>query len=227
MSTTRKDIRQRIGGVEFCGDMLGDSAYEEHQIWSILDKNNAINAAVLASGMRFPRVIQNTSLTLTASTYTYALANLTVAVDRFWGIDKIEYDSGSTETGYPYIELPREEWGILDNNATLTLQLLDLPTTGETIRLTYRARPAVFTADSSTGGVLDPDQQDFYNYICYKATSMLFMKKSAETELDKTDRVYWKTRADEMNRQAEWVLAAQAPNKTNPMIPAHWMSGVP
>ncbi len=200
-TTTRKDLRQRIGGIGFCGDMTGDANYEDHRIFSIPDKNNAINEAMRQSGLRWARRVEDTSLTLAATTFTYALANLTVTVDRFRGLDEVLYNTGGTGTGTPFQALDKKWWKVRDANGTLTLQLSYVPVAGG-LRLVYRVAPSVFTADSSTGGTLDPDDVDFANYICLRATAMLFDRQGL---LDREQRDYWLSQAQLFHRRADAV----------------------
>ncbi len=201
-TTTRKDLRQRIGSVGYCADMLGDSVYERHRIFSILDKNNAINEAMRLSGLRWARRVEDTSLTLAATTFTYALANLTVTVDRFRGLDEVLYNTGATGTGPPYQALSKDFWYVRDANATLTLQLTYLPVTTGTLRLVYRVAPSAFTADSSTGGTLDPDDVNFADYICLKATALLFDKQAIR---DEKNRNYWAGQAQMFHQRADAI----------------------
>ncbi len=268
MATTRLNLRQRIGGAGYAGDMIASTAltnatttrivdttlmqpddtfngtsiyvtsgtskgnerwitdwaqstgyltldraataaitasdtYEIHRVWSASAKNSAINEAIQLSDMRWARRIEDTSLTLAATTFTYALTNFSVAVDRFTGLDEVLYNTGATGTGVPFQPLDREWWIVRDANGTLTLQLFYVPMAGG-LQVVYRAPPAVFTADDSTGGTLDPDDRAFTNYICLKATAFLFDKEAVIRGGDA--RAYWDTRAREFHVRADAIL---------------------
>jgi hypothetical protein len=272
MAYTRAQIRQRIGGPEFCGDTIlstatsgtlgtmadtslkqpddfynygqllildgtasGDAryvtdwaqsasvftvdrnftaavstnAYEIHRIWSAADKNVCINAAILASGLRWPRRIEDASLTLDTETYTYDLTALGVPVDPYFGIDEVYYDTGISGTGAPYAQIPRNEYEVRVTGTYGTLSTLqfvtDIRRDAATVRLTYRTRPPTLSADAD---ILRPDDVSFYNYICCKATAMLFRQRAKQQQ-----NAGWEDRALEMERMAEGFYDLDRPNK--------------
>lgn len=261
MAYTRAQIRQRIGGVEFCGDMtlstttslgststLADTSlkqaddwwnfgqivpitstnagevryvsdwvqststftvdrvwaaviasgvtYEVHREFSYPNKNDAINAAIRSGQTRWTQRVEDTSLTLDDQTYTYSLAALTGTLDPVLGIDAVMYDTNTTGTGYPYNVIHPSFYEVRWSGSTPTLQfLIDPPIDNETLRLVYRRRPAQLSSDSDT---LTPDDESFYNYVCAKATAILFRERAMrEPESD------WTSKAERMEALAE------------------------
>ncbi len=53
-------------------------AYEVHRTFSAMDKNNAINQAILDAKWRWPRNLMAETIPMAANTYRYALANTTL-----------------------------------------------------------------------------------------------------------------------------------------------------
>jgi len=146
--------------------------YEVHRVFSPGRKNDAINEAIRISGKRFARRTQDTSLTTAANKYGYNITSLSPAVDRDWGLIKVEYDTGLSGTNVPYQEVDNDYWEVVDDNATLMLQFSGIvfDTNTRTLRLTYLVRPSVFSNDT---GALDPRLPNFENFICTYATGTL------------------------------------------------------
>lgn len=260
MSFTRKDLRQRIGGVEFCNDMIASSAsangttttlidtslkqaddffnyaeivplegnganapryvtdwvqststftvdrvwggatasaddYEVHRLFSYAEKNDAINAAIRASGDRWDRQLEDTTITLDTETYGYAV---TGTIDQRLSIDDLKYDTGLTGTIYPYKRISNSFWEVRTSGTMSTLQFLtDLPTDadGNTLRISYRLRPAAFSDDTT---ILQPDDASFANYLCAKATAILFRGRAL-----KEPESEWANKAVAMEQLAE------------------------
>lgn len=149
--------------------------YEVHNVFSYSDKNDAIKGAMRAGQTRWARRQEDTSLAFIVNTYTYSLASLSVPIDPDLGIDKVMYDTGVTGTGVPYATLDDDLWELRVDDTTYTLQVHDVPRVGATIRLVYRVRPSVL-ADDTTSVV--PDSPAFFNYICAKATALLFRARA-------------------------------------------------
>jgi hypothetical protein len=187
---------------------ISTNQYELHRLWSADEKDKAINEAIRLAGVRFPRRIEDSSLSLSNGVYTYSLDNLTVPVDPEIGIDQIEYDSGIvTGTGVPYSLFEDDYWHIRNNDGTLTLQLDALPRLkATTMRLTYRVRPSDLNADTD---VLKPDVINFANFICAKATAILFDKMALKAGQDA--REHWQVEAQKMHQLAEAYYGADKP----------------
>ncbi len=265
MSFTRKQIRQRIGGVGFCNDMLASSAsavgttttlidttlkqpddfyqfgqivplegnganasryitdwvqststftvdrvwagatasgddYEVHRLFTFERKNTAINEAIRLAKWRWARRIEDTTLTMTAGTYLYALSSLVVPVSRFQGVDEVMYDSGATGTGAPYETLDKRWWEIRDSNAALYLQIKKITSPAHIMRLVYKAQPGELSSDTD---VLDPDVHEFYDFVCFKATALLFEERIIND--DQPDK--WRALAGAMHQRADLLLS--------------------
>jgi hypothetical protein len=202
MATTRKDLRLRIGGPGYCGDLVGDSTNEIHAAFPPDDKNDAINDAILLSHNKWLRHIENEALTIVVDTYRYRIDNLTVPVDRTLGIDDVWYhESGEAE----YYRVDPNTWSVADSAGMLYLEFdtEGLPATGCIPRLHYRARPSTLSADTST---LTPDETTFSDFICAKATGLLFQQKvnlAGVANALPSALALWITRANEFNALAE------------------------
>lgn len=176
MATTRTDLRLRIGGPGYCGDLVGNSIAEVHMTYMPDDKNDAINDAIRLADWRFPRHITNENFICSPGTYVYAIASASVspAIDRFKKIDKLEYAGVSASAGFQPFN--RSWYDVRDENGTLKLQLNKIPSvitsvSTRALRITYQARPSVLLGDAST---LDPDDDTFTNFICARAAGLLF-----------------------------------------------------
>lgn len=188
--------------------------YEVHNVFSYSDKNDAIKGAMRAGQTRWARRLEDTSLAFIVNTYTYSLASLTVPIDPDLGIDKVMYDTGATGTGVPYATLDDDLWELRISGTTYTLQVHDIPRVGATIRLVYRVRPSVLSDDTTS---VVPDSLAFYNYICAKATALLFRARALIVpEQD------WADKADAMEAQAEsfWNLDKPQPQGGKVRFPA-------
>lgn len=275
MTTTRRDLRQRIGGVGYCGDMFTSTAtggststlidtthtepddvfnyaeivildgtaagdyrtvsswvnstsiytpdrnftstgpaaadtYELHRVFSATQKNAAISQAILDAKWHWARRNEDESITMVSGTYTYSLAAVTPAIDRYKGIDRLLYNTGATLTGYPYEEIDKDFWRVRDDNGTLTLQfLIDVPNPGRVLRLEYRIRPSVLTDDTTA---LDPDIEEFSEWICARATALLWRDKSLRSsEVQARDEALQKSAL--FQQQAERIMAENSPQK--------------
>lgn len=194
-STSTFTVDRVWSGVAASGD-----DYEVHTVFPYADKNAAIVAAQRAAAMRWPRRIEDTSLTFLTNTYTYSLGSLSVPIDPDIGIDMVLYDTGTTGTGVPYATLDDDLWEIRISGTTYTLQVYDIPRTGATIRLIYRVRPTVVSDDTTS---IVPDSTAYQNYLCAKATAILYRSRALiEPESD------WAAKADNMEAMAEgyWNL---------------------
>lgn len=180
-----------------------NDTYEVHRIFPYTDKNKAISEAMRRAGMRWARRIEDTSLTFAANTYTYALGSLTVPIDPDIGIDQILYDTGTSGTGVPYAVLDDDLWEIRISGTTYTLQVHDIPRASATIRLVYRVRPSVLS-DDTTSAV--PDSTAFYNFICAKASEILYRSKANSEE-----GADWLQKADAMREIAEGYFNEDKP----------------
>jgi hypothetical protein len=180
--------------------------YEVHRKWHPYDKNNAINEAIRAGGTRWTRYIENTTLTLATNTYTYSLASLAVQVDPILELDAVQYDTGASGTGTPYGGIDVSYQLVRNNAGTLTLQLMtEVPRNAATLRLTYRVRPSQLAADSD---LLAPQDEAFYNYVCYKAAAILFRARSQNEP-----EAGWEGRANAMEQSAEMFFAEDRKQK--------------
>lgn len=215
-----------VPATNFSAQIASGVSYEIHRVFSATDKNNEINEAIFYSGDRWPRVIEDTSLAVTANKYGYDLSTLTVAIDPTYGIDKVEYDPKEGTTNYSWIEIDRSLWSIRNNDGTLTLQFRDdlgftVPLiASNNYRLTYRVRPPTLSADSGAGSALTPDNDGFYHFVCYKAAAILFSKRAQDKEA--TDRDAWMLRAREANEIAEKYLAGEKPQPRGDIIHPMW-----
>lgn len=178
----------------------GDT-YEVHRLFSYTEKNAAINAAIYASGYRWCQTIEDTSITLDTETYHYSLSSLTSTMDPNLGLDEIRYDpdmttTGVSGTGYPFTRISNSFWDVRFSGTMATLQFLERPPIdNETLRLVYRVRPSQFSNDTA---ILQPDDATFANYICAKATAILFRARALkEPESD------WRDKAVAMEQLAE------------------------
>jgi hypothetical protein len=178
----------------WAGASVSGDDYEVHTVFSYSDKNDAIVAAQRSAAMRWPRRIEDTSLTLAVNTYTYSLGSLTVPMDPDLGIDRILYDTGASGTGVPYAVLDDDLWEIRQSSTTYTLQVHDIPRAA-TMRLVYRVRPTVVSDDTTS---VVPDSTAYFNYICAKSTAILFRARAlVEPTAD------WDAKADRMEGMAE------------------------
>lgn len=177
----------------FTNTILNSVTYEIHRIWSADEKDYAINEAIQLAGKHWTRKIEDTSITTTSADFTYDVTNLTVALDQTLLIDKVEVETDTANTSAMYTEL--QNWYIRNNNGSLTLQFRDMDYVGD-VRLTYRTRPPVFTADTSTGGVLLPDDEGFATFVVAVATGLLF-QRYANTGGEKESE-HWQMMADKM-----------------------------
>ena len=199
----------------FSGTVASTNTYEIHRLFNPDRVDEAINAAILESKSRWPNEIEDASLTFTVNTYTYSL-NLTDDPDYVWLLDKIEYDTGASGTGYPYAPLDRGLWSVrqdYDSTTranTFTLQLSeranDIIPTGKTMRLTFRSRPPTLSADTGAGGTLAPDNEAFIAYICAKSCGLLYDSRANQTK-QKGDR----ETAQNFHFKAEQILTADKP----------------
>lgn len=186
---------------DFSAAIAANTTYEIHRRFPSSRKNEAINAALLEAKWTWTRIIEDTSLTLASNVFTYALANTAVTIDPVKQIEKIEYDPGGSGTGYDWEEIDSNDWRVRNNNGALTLQLNDVPKTGATLRLTYFARPSQFTADTSTGGVLIPDNDGLAAFVMARATAMLMEWRSLLQE-ENSSRDHWMQQSKYFNDMA-------------------------
>jgi hypothetical protein len=177
--------------------------YELHQTFSYADKNDALVAAQRAAGMRWARRVEDTSLTFATNTYTYALGALTIPIDPDFGIDQILYNTGATGTGAPFGVYDDDMWEIRISGTTYTLQVYDVPRNAATIRLIYRVRPTLVSDDTTA---VVPDSTGYQNYLCAKATAILFRSRAlVEPESD------WAAKAEQMEVLAEGFFNLDKP----------------
>lgn len=211
--TASGDIRYVSDWVQSTGTFTPDRAftaqiaaavtYEVHSVFTVTEKNKAIEGAIYAAGIRYPRRVENTTLTFATGTYTYDLSSLTVGLDPDLGLDMVLYATGATGTGVPYAILDDDLWEVRQNGTTYTLQVQDVPRNGATIRLVYRARPAIPSTDTAA---IAPDSTAFFNYLCSKATAILMRNRAlVEPESDYTRK------ADYYEQQAEGFFNADKP----------------
>jgi hypothetical protein len=261
MTTTRRDIRERIGDIGYCGDLVlstaltgssasqlvdttlkySDSAFvgasvyvtsgsaenDERTIvgWTqssgimLPDRNfsaaiaNADTYAILDAIWRWPRKIEDTSIAQIQQTLTYALAGLTVPIDPIEGIDKLEYDTEGSGTGYEWGLIDDDNYRIRNNDGVLTLQLNDEPpSAGDNFRITYRVRPPQFTADTGAGGTLIPNSQAFCDFLTARATAILMAWMSSQHE-EGSVRDQWLTRASIFQSLADNLFSQNAEQK--------------
>jgi hypothetical protein len=189
----------------------GDS-YELHRVFSADDKNEAVNAAINDAKLRWARAIEDTSLAFTVNTFTYVLGSLATPVDPIALIDKVEYDTGVSGTGYPYAPLDDDFWRVRNNAGTLTLQFSEavnaIIPSGKTIRLTYRVRPGTLSNDTTN---LAPDEEGFVEYICAKATALLAEKRASLAHEAGDARSHWEAMAQKFHARAEGVFSQDKP----------------
>ncbi len=196
----------------FSGQIAAGVTFELHRVFSADDKDEAINSAIYEAKLRWARVIENTSLAFAVNTFTYALGSLTVPVDPIALIDRVEYDTGASGTGYPYAAMDDDLWRVRDNAGTLTLQFSELVNSiipsGKTIRLTYRARPATLSNDTTN---IAPDEEGFFEYLCAKATALLAEKRANLAHEAGDARSHWEAMAQRFHGRAESVFAQDKP----------------
>ncbi len=200
----------------FAGAVANGDAYELHRTFSADEKDEAINAAILEVKLRWARIIEDATLTFTVNTYTYALAGLAIAVDPIALIDKIEYDTGASGTGYPYAALDDDLWSVRNNAGVLTLQFNERASAiipnGKAIRLTYRARPATMSTDTdATTGTLKPDEEGFFEYLAAKATALLAEKRANLAHEAGDTKSHWEAMAQKFHARAESVFGQDKP----------------
>ncbi len=187
-------------------------AYELHRVFSADDKNEAINAAISDAKLRWARLIEDTSIAFAVNTFTYALGSLATPVDLIALIDKVEYDTGASGTGYPYAPLDDDFWRVRNNAGTLTLQFSEMVNaiipSGKTIRLTYRVRPSALSNDTTN---LAPDEEGFVEYICAKATALLAEKRANLAHEAGDARSHWEAMAQKFHARAEGILVLDKP----------------
>jgi hypothetical protein len=194
----------------FASAISAGIAYEIHRMFSADDKDAALNQAIRDGGKYWWRVVQDTSLTLASNTYSYSLATLAVPVNRNIGLIDVEYLADDVYTIYERVN--PDTWHIRDNNGTLYLEFDDdaLPDEDATLRLTYKARPAVLSTDSST---LDPDLDEFATFICARAAGYLFQKQSDMG--GESTRDHWQQRANQMQQLAMSFLVNERQGQPN------------
>jgi hypothetical protein len=202
----------------FSAQIASAVTYERHRLYPAngngtgLGKNSAINQAILLAGPLWSEHIEDETITFLTNTWLYSLAGLsTNPVDREWGIDKIEYDPAAGTTGYEWVEIDDDAWFIRDIAGTLKLQFrsnFNLPTAATKMRLSYRKRPPVLTTDA---GVLVPNSDSFYHWVCFKATELLL--RDASRNHNEDARGILAQQADQMAAQAEKYIERQAQKK--------------
>ncbi len=196
----------------FAGAVANGDAYELHRTFSADDKDEAINAAIYEAKLRWPRVVEDTSLTFAVNSYTYALGSLSIPVDPIVLIDKVEYDTGASGAGYPYAVLDDDFWTIRNNAGTLTLQFNERASAiipnGKAIRLTFRARPAILANDITN---ITPDEEGFFEYLCAKATALLAEKRANLAHEAGDARSHWEAMAQKFHARAEGIFAQDKP----------------
>jgi hypothetical protein len=183
--------------------------YEVHRLSHPHEVNNSINEAIRAAGTRWTRQVEDESLELDSTTYTYSLDSLAVQVDPLLELDRVMYDTGLTGTGYPFVDISTSFRVVRNDVGALTLQFLGtIPRDGADLRLIYRVRPAQLSADTD---LLAPQDESFYNFVCAKAASIEFRKRA----LNAPDKG-WEDKAKQFEEMAELYFGVdkkQAPSK--------------
>lgn len=170
--------------------------YEAHRLFRYAEKNDAINAAIRAAAYRWTRRVENESITLDTDTFTYSLGSLSVPLDPTLGLDAVLYDTNISGTGYPFRNVSPSYWEVRWSANTPTLQFLTTPPIdNELARLIYRVRPSQLSSNSDN---LTPDDESFYNYVCAKATAILFRGRALREPNEG-----WDERAQGMEQLAE------------------------
>jgi hypothetical protein len=258
--------------------------YEIHRTFSAMDKNNAINDAILDAKWRWPRVLFAETILMADNTYRYTLTNTTITntitsptsptngqpltvgstanfppsgrlkieneyinysavaspttftlaasgargangstaaphgagveigicpgFDKYAGLDLLQYDAGLSGTGPPWAKLDDDYYDIVEDNGVLYLQLQAAPPrVGNYFRLTYRARPLTFTADTGTGGTLDPDVEPLAAYICARASAFLCQQASMRAA-EESKQAHWNRMYERFRDEAETYKSA-------------------
>ncbi len=204
---TRLDIRLRVAGVGYCNDFTGDDTMEVHRVFPREDKNVAINEAIRSAGATWMIRLEDEAITVSSSTYTYALTALAVAVDPVFGIDALLYDTDSSSTGFPFKEIPNSFYQVRENLGVPTLQFLrEPPINNQVVRVVYRVRPGILTTEASG---LTPDDQTFCDYVAAKATALLC--RSPHESVSPEMLEYYLNKSQEMDDLAERILKQRAP----------------
>lgn len=197
----------------FTAQIAASVSYELHRVFPADEKDAALNEALRVAGTRWSDLQEDESLTLASNTYTYALASLSSLVDPDLGIEKVEYDTGASGTGTPWEAIDDDYWSLRNHGGVLTLQLAEIPRVGAKLRLTYRVRPSVFSADTGAGGVLTPDTQALQNYVCYCAAAFLY--DDAARSAEQGQREFFQTEAAKFHQMAESFMNADKPQPQN------------
>lgn len=160
----------------FTSQLLAAVTYESHRLFSYTEKNDAINAAIRSGGKRWVQRIENATLTLDPDIFTYSLGALATPLDPQLLLDDIFWDTNAAPTGYPFKRIHPSFYEVRYSGNTPTLQFLTAPPIDqEALRLVYRVRPAQLATDAA---VLAPDDEAFYQYVCAKATAILFRARA-------------------------------------------------
>ncbi len=137
--------------------------------------------------------------------------------DKYAGLDLLQYDAGLSGTGPPWAKLDDDYYDIVEDNGVLYLQLqAPPPRVGNYFRLTFRARPLTFTADTGIGGTLDPDVEPFAAYICARASALLCQQASMRAA-EESKQAHWNRMYERFRDEAETYksadMAPKAPGK--------------
>ncbi len=210
----------------FSAAIVNTDTFEIHRRLPATRKNEAINQALYDSKWRWAREIEDETVAMVANQYTYSLASLTVPVDPIRLLDRVEYDPGGSDTGHPWTKIDKNKYTVRNNSGTLTLQLLGAvyhPTYN--LRLTYKVRPTQFTTDA---GVLTPDNEGLYAYVCARATAILMGWRAMMNE-EQTVREHWLMRAQIYQNLADNYFAsdveAPQPSEVQPQPPQQQQRG--
>jgi hypothetical protein len=134
--------------------------------------------------------------------------------DKYAGLDLLQYDAGLSGTGPPWAELDDDYYDIVEDNGVLYLQLqVPPPRVGNYFRLTYRARPLTFTADTGTGGTLDPDVEPFAAYLCARSSAMLCQQASMRAA-EESKQAHWNRMYERFRDEAETYKSADMAPKS-------------
>lgn len=202
----------------FSANVKTPDTYELHRLFTVSQKNSAINNAIRAAKLRWPRMIVDESITQVSNQLTYALDSLSVPIDPTVGLDEVHYQEPGTVTGQIWPKFDPSAWSLSNNDGTLTLQLVDAPpSAGYKLRLLYRVAPSVLDNDTAT---LAPNDASFSDFIVTLAASYLCYQRSLE-EREDTVKGPWIVKGATFEQAAYKLLTQDKPHKT----PGHVIFG--